>query len=98
MSLTYTEHLKTRLKQRGLPLGLVKKVFDKNEESYFDNLRLHYIMVSSVLYKGRYRKVLAAYDKIGIDSIEVITIHPITDEQIKQRLNSGRWSYEKNKN
>ncbi|MDP2632942.1 MAG: hypothetical protein Q8P25_04460 [Candidatus Curtissbacteria bacterium] len=98
MSLTYTEHLKTRLRQRGLPLKLVKKVFDKNEESYFDNLRHHYIVVSSVLYKGRCRKVLAAYDKIGTDSIEVITIHPITDEQIKQGLNSGRWSYEKNKN
>lgn len=71
MKLIYTDHLKTRLKQREISLNLVKEIFDKN--------------------------VLAAYDIIK-KVPEVITIHPITDEEIKSRLLSERWSYEKNKN
>ncbi len=47
-----------------------------------------------VNYGGKMRKALVAYDKIE-DGIEVITIHPISETEIKQRLESGRWSYEK---
>lgn len=93
MRLIYTDHLKTRLKQRGIPIKIVKEIFGKNEEHHWDNLRNHYIVVSEVKYKGKYRKVLAAYDKI-VGAKEVITIHPISDEEIKQRLNSGRWAHE----
>lgn len=93
MKLILTAHLETRLKQREIPIQIVRKVFDKNEERYWDNLRKHYIVVSKVRYKGKHRKVLAAYDKIGEDK-EVITIHPISDEEISQRLDLGRWTYE----
>ena len=96
MKLVYTEHLKTRLRQRGISLRLVKEIFTKNEEHYFDNLRRHYIVVSLLRYKDKMRKVLAAYDIIG-EKAEVITIHPIEDEEIKIRLISGRWSHEKDK-
>ncbi len=51
-------------------------------------------MISLVIYKGRQRKMLAAYDRIGED-IEVITVHPISDEQIQRRLSSGRWDHER---
>lgn len=97
MKLIYTDHLKTRLAQRRISINIVKKIFEKSEVSYWDNLRSHHIIVSNVTYKGKQRKVLAAYDKIE-DNIEVVTIHPITGVQIKQRLNSGRWIYEKETN
>lgn len=54
-------------------------------------------MVSKVTYKGKLRKMLAAYDKIG-DATEIITTHPISDKEINQRINSGRWIYEENQN
>lgn len=38
--------------------------------------------------------MLVAYDKIG-ERVELITTHPITDSEINQRLESGRWKYEK---
>lgn len=97
MKLIYTDHLKTRLKHREIALNLVREIFDKSKEYYWDNLRHHRIVISTVNFKGKYRKVLAAYDTIK-KGFEVITIHPITDEEIKKRLLSGRWSYEKNKN
>lgn len=94
MKLVFTDHLKTRLKQRGIPTKVVREIFKQSLENYWDNLRNRNIIIGEVLYQGKIRKVLAAYDKIE-NTKEVVTIHPITDEQIKQRLSSGRWEYEK---
>ena len=74
----------------------MKKILEGADEFYWDTLRNHAIVVKTLVYKGKQRKVLAAYDTID-DTYEVITIHPITDEQIRQRVISGRWKYEKNK-
>lgn len=72
---------------------MVKEIFLNTEERYFDHLRNHSIVIGNALYKGRVRKMLAAYDKIG-DKFEVVTTHPISDKQIAQRIKSGRWTYE----
>lgn len=92
----FTNHLKTRLKQRKIPPRLITEVFNKSEENYFDNLRQRHIVISKVLLKGKARKYLLAYDKINA-GVEAVTIHPVSNVQIKQKLESGRWTYE-NKN
>lgn len=97
MKFTFTDHLKKRLKERNIPLKIVGDIFQNVQVRCFDNLRNHDIVVSTVMYKGKIRKMLAAYDRISIEN-EVITVHPITDKQIKQRIDSGRWSYETDKN
>lgn len=97
MKLVYTDHLKTRLKQRGIPTKMVREIFENGQEHYWDELRSRHIVVAIVVYKGKLRKVLAAYDRIG-SRAEIVTIHPITDEDIQQRLKSGRWIYEEIKN
>ncbi len=94
MKFILTDHLKSRLKLRGISEKTVDSIFKKAEEFYWDNLRQHHIVISKVIYKDKLRKMLVAYDTIG-DEIEVITTHPITDVEIKQRLISGRWIYEK---
>ncbi len=94
MRIIFTDHLASRLKQRGISAEHVKQVLKKSREKYWDNLRKHHIAISRVLYLGRVRKVLVAYDTIG-NSFEAITIHPISDEEINQRIASGRWSHEK---
>ena len=94
MKLVFTDHLMTRLKQRGILAKIVREIFKQSLENYWDNLRNRHIVIGKVLYQGKIRKVLAAYDKIE-DTKEVVTIHPIKDEQIKQRLSSGRWKNEK---
>lgn len=94
MKLTLTDHLRDRLKSRDINEKIVEMIFNNPEEFYWDNLRNRHIVVSRVIYKGKLRKMLAAYDRIE-DKIEVVTMHPITDVEIKNRVISGRWSHEK---
>ena len=95
MKLKFTDHLKKRLSERKIPLEIIQEIFRNKGELYYDNLRKHQIMVSKVTYRNKLRKMLVAYDIIK-RVVEVITLHPITDEEIKQRLKIKRWSYEKN--
>lgn len=94
--ITLTKHLKTRLKQRKIPSRIITEIFNESKENYYDNLRNHNIVIAKATLNKRARKFLVAYDKIE-SRIEAVTIHPINDKQIKQRLDSGRWTYE-NKN
>lgn len=96
MKLVYTKHLKERLADRKIPLKIVRKVFQTKEAQYYDHLRHRHIYVSKTIYKGKIRKMLVAYDKIG-RVVEIVTTHPITDRQINQRLQTRRFTYE-NKN
>jgi hypothetical protein len=97
MNITYTKHLKFRLKEREISLKLVREIFDRAEEFYFDSWRKHFILVAKVDFNGKLRKMLVSYDKIG-QKIEVITVHPISQKDIKQRIKSKRWINEKIKN
>lgn len=97
MKLVFTDHLKFRLKERGVSAKVVKKIFDNSEEFYWDNLRSHHIVINTIMYKRRRRKMLAAYDTIG-DGMEIVTVHPISEKDIRQRVISKRWSYERNEN
>lgn len=96
MKLILTDHLKNHLKQRKISKTIIKEIFNNAKEFYWDNLRSHHIVIGKALYKRKVRKMLAAYDKIG-DESEVITAHPIEDTEIMQRLASGRWIHEENK-
>lgn len=95
MKILYTDHLKTRLKQRKIPANLVKEIFDNAKEFYWDTWRNHRIRIGKVYYRNKLRKLLLAYDKIDEENVEIITLHPITDGEIKQRIISGRWIDEK---
>lgn len=97
MKLILIDHLKSRLKLRGVSEKTVKNIFNKSQGFYWDSLRNHYIAVSQIKYKGKTRKMLVAYDKI-LDAVELITVHPVTDEEIDRRIKSGRWVYEKKHN
>ena len=96
MKIVFTDHLLTRLKQRKISRNIVKEIFNQSLENYWDNLRNRHIVIGEVLYQGKYRKVMEAYDIIE-KRIEAVTIHPITETEIKHRLQSGRWNYEKSK-
>lgn len=97
MKLILTDHLKSRLKLRNISEKTIESVFKNIQELYWDSLRKHHVVISQVTYEGKLRKMLAAYDKITVDEFEVITIHPIKDAEIKQRLTTGRWTDEQNK-
>ena len=97
MKIIYTKHLKFRLKERKIPLNLVEEIFERGKEYYFDTWRSHFIVIAKVNFKGKLRKVLVSYDKIGT-KFEAITIHPVSEKDIRQRIASKRWVNEKIKN
>lgn len=62
---------------------------------YFDPLTNHYIAIKKLEYNEKLRPMVIAYDIIGIE-IQIITVYPITEQGIKNRVQNRRWiKYEK---
>lgn len=90
MKIIYTPHLKFRLKLRGIPSHLPKKIFKEAKEHYYDSLTRHYVAVHKLTFNNKMRKIALTYDKKEA-SIEIIAIHPLKIYQKITRINSGRW-------
>jgi len=90
MKISYTAHLKFRLKVRGIPSHLPKQIYKEAEEHYYDTLTRHYIAVRKLRFINKLREVAVTYDKKG-KTIEIVTIHPLKNYQKIARINSGRW-------
>lgn len=83
-------HLKIRLKQREIPQNYPSKILVKPESSYFDNLTGHLIAIRKLKYNKALRPMVVAYDIID-DEIQIITIYPITNQEINNRVQRKRW-------
>jgi len=90
MKIIYTPHLKFRLKVRGIPSHLPKKIFNEAKEHYYDSLTKHYVAVYKLRFINKLREVAVTYDKKE-KVIEIITIHPLKIYQKTTRIKSGRW-------
>lgn len=96
MKIVYRPHLERRLKERKIPRSYPKKILQNSEQSYLDLLNGRYIAVKKLRYGGKMRNMVIAYDIISEDR-EIITIYPISDSEIDNKVESGRWKvYEKN--
>lgn len=82
----YTQHILNRLKHRGIPKELVEKVLSDPSEVYLDPINQTKIAVREVA-EIRY---MVAFTDEG-NRRRAVTIHPIKERQIKNRLESGRW-------
>lgn len=90
MKINLRPHLKIRLKQREIPQTYPMKILAKPESRFFDNLTGHSIVVRKLRYNERLRPMVVAYDIIG-DEIQIITVHPITNQEINNRIQKKRW-------
>ena len=86
----YTSHLEFRLKKRGIPHDIPKRIYRDSNEKYYDNIAGHKIAVSRLDYSGREREVMIAYDEFE-DRIEIVTVHPLKWMQKQQRIKNRRW-------
>jgi len=86
----YTSHLEFRLKKRGIPHDIPKRIYRDSNEKYDDNIAGHKIAVSRLDYSGRDREVMIAYDEFE-DRIEIVTVHPLKWMQKQQRIKNRRW-------
>lgn len=95
MKIVLQPHLKIRLKQRLIPQTYPKKIISGAEFHYFDPLTKHQIAIKVLKYAGKYRPMVAAYD-IMVTEIQIITVYPTDEQEIKNRVLSKRWiKYEK---
>lgn len=90
-NIEYTEHLKLRLKVRKIPEEYPQKIYESPEQKFFDNAEKTFIAIKKLHYNKKMRNMMIAYEeKEG--KIEIVTIHPITDEKIINRIMSKRWA------
>jgi hypothetical protein len=87
----YTEHLRLRLKTRNIPENYPKDIYQKPEQKFFDNVEGTSIAIKKLHYNKRLRNIMIAYEERE-NTAEIVTIHPITEEKIINRVMSGRWT------
>jgi len=90
MEIVYTEHLKLRMKVREIPFDYPKKILEFPDKLFFDVLGGRKIAIKKLKYGGVFKNIMIAYD-VCSDRIEIVTVHPISDEKILNRIISGRW-------
>src|SRR3989338_2223339 len=91
VNVLYTDHLKLRLEVRKIPRHYPKEIYEKPDRRFFDELEGNLIAVKKLLYNKKERSMMIAYEEKG-ETIEIITIHPISEEKIASRIVNGRWT------
>ena len=86
----YSEHLKFRLQMRHIPEKLPERIYRQAKQRYFDHETGRHIAILSTTYHNRRHLMMIAYDEFE-DRVEIVTIHPVEKQQIRSRVNSGRW-------
>jgi len=90
MKIVLRPHLRIRLEQRGIPQNYPNKVIRNPDMKYFDTLTNHLVAVKKMEYSQKLRSMAVSYDIIG-NIIQIITIHPISEQEIRNKLERGRW-------
>jgi len=88
--IVYTDHLRFRMKLRGIPQGVPMQIWKEARERYDDRATGHSVAVMTCKIKERAREWALSYDeKEGV--IQLITMHPIKALQKLARIKAGRW-------
>lgn len=93
MRITYSNHLRFKMQARAIPEQMPGQIYLESTQRYYNHHSLRRIAVMEVHYRQRRTLMMIAYDQTS-DQAEIITIHPITRDQIQERLRAGRWTYE----
>lgn len=90
MKIIYSAHLKRRLKERQFPYDYPQRIYKQAELKLYDNFTNHHISILKLKYTGKTRSIAISYDIIK-DIVEIITIHPISENDIEKRIRQKRW-------
>jgi hypothetical protein len=95
VNVKYSNHLEFKIRVRKIPANLPERIYRESTERYYNHYSFRHIAIMMVQYGRRRTLMMVAYDEFP-DSVELITIHPITKKQIRDRIQIGRWTYERN--
>ncbi len=90
MNILLSSHLKIRLRERKIPQNYPSKILSQPDRQYIDTVTNHSIAVKKLAYNRKVRPMVVVYDIIESE-MQVITIHPITDQEIANKLERRRW-------
>ena len=90
IEIRYTKHLILRIKIRRIPFEYPKLILDNPDREFIDVLEKKKIAIKKLKYNKKVRNMMIAYE-IKDRFIEIVTIHPISDEKIINRVMNGRW-------
>ncbi len=85
-----TDHLSLRLKIREIPYDYPEKIFVAPDQKYFDTIEKTNIYIKRLRYNNKIRSMMIACEETSA-SARIITIHPIREESIINRVIRGRW-------
>ena len=88
--LVLTEHLRLRLRIRKIPNRYPQEIYNSPDFIFFDVVEQKGIAIKKLQYNKKIRNMMIAYEEKG-QTVEIITIHPITEEKIINRVINGRW-------
>ena len=90
MRIIYRPHLLQRLKERKIPKEYPREIINSAEHIYFDAITNHNIAIKKLIYAGKIRNMVVAYDIIE-NNKEIVTIYPIAESELKNKVKAGRW-------
>lgn len=90
MKIVLQPHLKIRLAQRKIPQNYPERIITNPDSKYFDTATNHFIAIKRLNYNQKLRPMVVSYDIIG-DIIQIVTVHPVNDQQIQNKLKRRRW-------
>ncbi len=91
----YADHLHLRLALRQIPEQLPRRVYLRATEQFIDTNTHHHVAVARARYAGKVREIAVSFDDDG-ETVTLITIHPLKEQQKANRINAQRWiPYEK---
>ena len=92
-SILWNDYVIFRVEKRGLSFAIIEEILRYSSERYFD------VSTHRMIAVGRHedRIVMIPYE-IKDDAIVPVTVHATTRQQIKFRLKTGRYEYEKTQN
>ncbi len=89
--LIYTDHLKLRLRIRKIPNNYPEIIYKNPDQKFFDNLEGYNVAIKKLKYNQKLRNMMIVYEEKGKE-VEIITIHPITEEKVINRVINKRWT------
>lgn len=93
--IVYADHLRLRLALRQIPEQLPRRVYRRAKEQFFDTNTHHCVAIARARYAGKMREMAVSFADDG-ETVTLITIHPLKEQQKTNRINAQRWiPYEK---
>ena len=94
MKIEYTRHLKLKLLIRKFPENYPRLIFAEPEFKLVNSSTNHGIAIKKLFYNEKERYLMIAYDIVN-EIAKIITIHPISKNDVDNRLKIGSWKNEK---